>query len=118
MLLAACGTGEVEVTREVEVEESVTETAQETVEVEKVVEVTAMPAPLEGQEGVLGGLHYGPHLEAYERMAAAFEELTGARLEVLPMDWPISQELIVALAAGTQLDIACVMGEQLTSLHI
>ncbi len=74
--------------------------------------------PMEQQEGVLWGLQYDPHVEAYQRLADLFEQQQGAKVTVQPQAWPIPPKVIAALAAGTQPDVACIMGEQLTSLHL
>ena len=74
--------------------------------------------PSEQRQGVLWGLQYDPHVEAYQRLADLFESQGGGTYEVQPQAWPIPPKVIAALAAGTQPDVACIMGEQLTSLHL
>jgi len=74
--------------------------------------------PSEQRQGVLWGLQYDPHVEAYQRLADLFESQDGGTYEVQPQAWPIPPKVIAALAAGTQPDVACIMGEQLTSLHL
>ena len=74
--------------------------------------------PSEQRQGVLWGLQYDPHVEAYQRLADLFAEQGGGTFEVQPQAWPIPPKVIAALAAGTQPDVACIMGEQLTSLHL
>jgi ABC-type glycerol-3-phosphate transport system substrate-binding protein len=64
------------------------------------------------------GLQYDPHVEAYQRLSDLFAEQGGGTFEVQPQAWPIPPKVIAALAAGTQPDVACIMGEQLTSLHL
>ena len=86
--------------------------------VTQTVEVTPGPVPLEDQEGVLWGLQYDPHVGAYNRLADMFRAQTGAKVTVQPQAWPIPPKVIAALAAGTQPDVACIMGEQLTPLHL
>jgi ABC-type glycerol-3-phosphate transport system substrate-binding protein len=78
----------------------------------------AAEAGLEGKEGVLWGLKYDPHVEGYNRLAALFKEKTGAILKVEPQDWPLETKFAAALAAGTQPDVACIMGKRLPSLQI
>jgi ABC-type glycerol-3-phosphate transport system substrate-binding protein len=120
-LLAACQPKEVEVTREVEVEKEVEVTRE--VEVEKVVTetvvetVVAAPA-LEGQEGVLWGLAYDPHVEAYHRLAALFQGQTGAKLRVEPQSGALAEKLVAALSAGTQPDLFCLMGKMCGALYV
>ncbi|MCY4410020.1 MAG: extracellular solute-binding protein [Caldilineaceae bacterium] len=74
--------------------------------------------PSEQRQGVLWGLQYDPHVAAYQRLADLFESQGGGTYEVQPQAWPIPPKVIAALAAGTQPDVACIMGEQLTSLHL
>lgn len=80
----------------------------------------AAPAPggISGKEGVLWGLEYDPHVEAYNRLAGLFKEKTGASLVVEPQGWPLQTKLISALAAGTQPDVVCAMGKVLAPLHM
>jgi ABC-type glycerol-3-phosphate transport system substrate-binding protein len=70
------------------------------------------------QEGVLWGLQYDPHVEAYQRLATLFQEKSGATLAVEPQGWPLETKLIAALSAGTQPDVICIMGKVLIPLHI
>lgn len=62
---------------------------------------------LTGQAGVLWGLKYDPHIRAYERMVAAFNAKTGARMTVEPIDPDLAPKFVAALAAGTQPDVMC-----------
>jgi ABC-type glycerol-3-phosphate transport system substrate-binding protein len=78
---------------------------------------TVAPAP-EAQEGVLWGLQYDPHVEAYGRLADLFKEKSGVTLKVEPQGWPLETKLIAALSAGTQPDVICIMGKVLVPLHI
>ncbi len=75
------------------------------------------PAP-QSQSGVLWGLQYDPHVEAYRRLADLFQEKTGITLAVEPQAWPLETKLIAALSAGTHPDVICIMGKVLTPLHI
>lgn len=77
----------------------------------------AAPAS-EPTEGVLWGLQYDPHVEAYNRLADLFTEKTGNTLRVEPQAWPLETKLIAALSAGTQPDVLCIMGKVLVPLHI
>ena len=70
--------------------------------------------PKEQREGVMWGLQYDPHVEAYQRLSDLFASQGGGTFEVQPQAWPIPPKVIAALAAGTQPDVACIMGEQLT----
>ena len=74
--------------------------------------------PKEQRQGVMWGLQYDPHVEAYQRLSDLFAEQGGGTFEVQPQAWPIPPKVIAGLAAGTQPDVACIMGEQLTSLHL
>ncbi|MCC7353427.1 MAG: hypothetical protein IT330_06670 [Anaerolineae bacterium] len=90
-------------------------------QVEKVVTATAVPSPLkrlEGKKGRLWGLQYDPHVATYNNLAILFREHTGALLNVEPQAWPLETKLIAALAAGTQPDVACIMGKMLVPLYI
>jgi ABC-type glycerol-3-phosphate transport system substrate-binding protein len=69
-------------------------------------------------EGVLWGLKYDPHVEAYNRLATLFKSQTGSSLKVEPQEWPLETKLIAALAAGTQPDVVCIMGKVLLPLHL
>jgi ABC-type glycerol-3-phosphate transport system substrate-binding protein len=60
--------------------------------------------------GVLWGLQYDPHVAAYHRLVDLFKKQTGATLQVAPQAWPLDTKLIAAAAAGTQPDVACVLG--------
>lgn len=73
---------------------------------------------LAGKTGVLWGLKYDPHVDAYNRLAAMFQSKTGATLKVEPQDWPIETKMITALAAGTPPDTVCIMGKVLPPLHL
>jgi ABC-type glycerol-3-phosphate transport system substrate-binding protein len=73
---------------------------------------------LGGKQGTLWGLKYDPHVEAYQRLAAMFEQKTGAKLNVEPQDWPIETKVITALAAGAPPDAVCIMGKVLPPLHL
>jgi ABC-type glycerol-3-phosphate transport system substrate-binding protein len=68
-------------------------------------------APAAGaKEFVLWGLQYDPHVEAYKRLAAAFEAKTGNKANIQPQAWPLHTKLLAAITAGTQPDVVCVMG--------
>lgn len=69
-------------------------------------------------EGVLWGLKYDPHVAAYGRLAELFKKQTGSTLRVEPQDWPLETKMIAALAAGTQPDVACIMGKVLLPLYL
>ncbi|MDI7275808.1 MAG: extracellular solute-binding protein [Anaerolineae bacterium] len=84
----------------------------------KVPEAAPSKEGLEGKTGVLWGLQYDPHVATYVRLATMFKQKTGAILAVEPQDWPIEAKLIAALAAGTQPDVACIMGIQCMPLYI
>src|SRR5579871_972376 len=53
-------------------------------------------------QGVLWGLLYQPHVNAYHRMADLFKQQTGSTVVVQPQPWPLDTKLIASLAAGTQ----------------
>jgi ABC-type glycerol-3-phosphate transport system substrate-binding protein len=72
---------------------------------------------LEGKEGVLWGIPYDPHLEAYKRVAKLFNEKTGATMKVQPGDWDVVGKLVAALAAGTQPDVQCAIGRGIIPLY-
>lgn len=69
-------------------------------------------------EGVLWGLKYDPHVEAYKRLADLFQKKTGSTVRVEPQEWPLETKMIAALAAGTQPDVVCIMGKVLLPLHL
>ena len=78
----------------------------------------AAGAGLDGKTGILWGLKYDPHVDAYNRLAAMLKTKTGATLKVEPQDWPIETKLITALAANTPPDAVCIMGKVLPPLHM
>jgi len=78
----------------------------------------APKAGLAEQKGVLWGLKYDPHVEAYNRLAKLFNEKTGAVIEVQPQEWPLEAKLTAALAAGTQPDVACMLGSAVLPLIV
>ena len=73
---------------------------------------------LSGRTGVLWGLKYDPHVEAYQRMSDAFREKTGATLSVEPIEPDLAPKFLAAMAAGTQPDIMCYYGPAMMPLHI
>ena len=118
----------VEKTVEVPVEVLVVETvevASDPLVVEKLVEVEVVrvagepvwtPPDLSGQEYLIWGLQYDPHVETYERLAAKFEEHTGAKGTVEPLGWPIENHIITGMAAGRVADVVCLLGKLLLPL--
>ena len=94
------------------------------VEKEKIVEkvVTAAPvaapAPAVSKSGVLWGLQYDPHVEAYNRLAKFLQDKKGVSLKVEPQAWPLETKLLAALAANTQPDVACIMGKMCPPLYM
>lgn len=72
------------------------------------------PAAAASGELILWGLKYDPHITKYEALGKAFTEKTGIKVVVQPQDDPFGKPL-VALAAGTPPDVACVMGKGLAS---
>jgi ABC-type glycerol-3-phosphate transport system substrate-binding protein len=68
------------------------------------------PAAAGGKEFVMWGLEYDPHVEAYKRIAEAFEKKTGYKATIQPQAWPLETKLLAAITAGTQPDVVCVMG--------
>jgi ABC-type glycerol-3-phosphate transport system substrate-binding protein len=68
--------------------------------------------------GVLWGLQYDPHVAAYHRLADLFKKQTGATIQVAPQAWPLDTKLIAAAAAGTQPDVACILGCVCTDLFM
>ena len=81
-------------------------------------EVDLEAISLEGKTGTLWGLQYDPHVIAYKHMADLFREKTGATMSVEPQEWPLETKVIAALAAGTQPDVACIMGKMCVPLYI
>ncbi|MCC7353718.1 MAG: hypothetical protein IT330_08170, partial [Anaerolineae bacterium] len=74
---------------------------------------------LEGKTGRLWGLEFDPHLETYRRLAKLFQQKTGAVLNVEPQPNHLpAVELVTALAAGTQPDLACIMGKRCVPLYM
>jgi ABC-type glycerol-3-phosphate transport system substrate-binding protein len=67
------------------------------------------PADLAGQEMLLWGLQYDPHVERYGLLAETFEKRTGAKVEVQPQPSPF-EAYMTAAAAGTPPDCMCMMG--------
>jgi len=70
-------------------------------------------------EGVLWGLQYDPHVAAYGRLAELFKQQTGSTLRIEPQAGAdLVSKFIAALSAGTQPDAYCLIGNQLTPLHV
>jgi ABC-type glycerol-3-phosphate transport system substrate-binding protein len=78
----------------------------------------AASGALRGQQGILWGLQYDPHVETYNRLSKLFEEKTGAKLAVQPQPWPLETKVLAALAAGNAPDVGCIMGKVLLPLHM
>jgi len=105
----------------VEKEKIIKETVVVKEEVEKKVMVTRgepswTPPDLSGQEWLMWGLQYDLHIEAYERLAKRFEELTGAKATIEPQAWPIENNIITGMATGLVPDACCIMGKQIAPL--
>jgi ABC-type glycerol-3-phosphate transport system substrate-binding protein len=81
-------------------------------------QAAAAPGGLKGQQGVLWGLQYDPHVETYNRLSKLFEEKTGAKLAVQPQPWPLETKVLAALAAGNAPDVGCIMGKVLLPLEM
>ncbi|MCC7352956.1 MAG: hypothetical protein IT330_04295, partial [Anaerolineae bacterium] len=76
-------------------------------------------AALEGKTGRLWGLEFDPHLETYRRLAILFQRKTGAALNVEPQpNHAFEFRLVAAQAAGTQPDLACIMGKHCVPLYM
>jgi ABC-type glycerol-3-phosphate transport system substrate-binding protein len=80
---------------------------------------------LTGQQGVLWGLKYDPHVAAYQRMADLFNQKTGAKLTVQPIDpgaagppGTLAQQFLAAIAAGNQPDVMCLYGPAAVPLYV
>jgi ABC-type glycerol-3-phosphate transport system substrate-binding protein len=79
--------------------------------------VPAVRTPASEPQGILWGVNYAPHVQAYRRMAALFKQQTGATVLVQPQPWPIQTRqpgapyatLISAMAAGTAPDVVFVL---------
>ena len=93
--------------------------------VEKLVEVEVVrvagqpawtPPDLSGQEYLIWGLQYDPHVETYHRLAERFEKHTGAKATVEPLGWPIENHIITGMAAGLVADVVCIVGKQIFPL--
>ena len=111
------------------IEQTVEVGVEQTVEVEKLVEVEVekevvrvagepswSPPDLSGEEYLIWGLEYDPHIEAYYRLADRFEEYTGAKATVEPQGWPIQDKVITGMAAGIVPDVCCIVGMYLPIL--
>jgi len=80
---------------------------------------TSSTASIAGKTAVLWGLQYDPHIETYNRLAAAFEKKTGAKITVqggAGTSADLAVKIPAALAAGTGPDIACLLGKRLLPL--
>jgi ABC-type glycerol-3-phosphate transport system substrate-binding protein len=111
---------EVEVEKTVEVEKLVEVERTVEVEVEKeVVLIKGQPvwsAPdFSGKEYKFWGLQFDPHIAAYERLAASFEELTGAKATIEPQS-NVSASLLTAIATGDPPDVICAKGDMVSTL--
>ncbi len=74
---------------------------------------------IEGKQGLLWGLQYDPHIETYNKLAAAFEKKTGAKLTVqggAGSSADLAVKIPAAIAAGTGPDVACLLGKRLLPL--
>jgi len=81
----------------------------------------AVPAVRAGameSQGVLWGLQYDPHVAAYHRMADLFKKQHGVTIQVQPQAWPLDTKVISAIAAGTQPDVACLLGSASVALYV
>jgi len=67
------------------------------------------PANLSGQELIIWGLQYDPHVDRYQNLAQIFAKRTGAKVEVQPQG-DIFGGFLTAAAAGTPPDVGCMMG--------
>ncbi len=87
---------------------------------------SAPPLPdLTGQTGVLWGLKYDPHVEAYQRMVDVFNKKTGAQMTVVPVDpgpsgppGALGATYLAAVASGTQPDVMCYYGASMVPLYM
>ena len=87
---------------------------------------SAPPLPdLTGQTGVLWGLKYDPHVEAYQRMVDAFNKKTGAQMTVVPVDpgsagppGALGATYLAAVASGTQPDVMVYYGASMVPLYM
>jgi ABC-type glycerol-3-phosphate transport system substrate-binding protein len=75
-------------------------------------------ASVKGQEAVLWGLKYDPHVERYNMLNAAFTKVSGATLKIQPQDWPLETKVLASMAAGTTPDLVCMMGKVLLPLYL
>jgi len=67
-------------------------------------------------QGTLWGIQYPPHVDAYKRLAALFKQQTGGTITVAPIAGDLFTKIIASTAAGTQPDLACVIGVAATAL--
>jgi len=78
------------------------------------------PSPnIQGKQALLWGLQYDPHIETYNKLAAAFEKKTGAKLTVqggAGSSIDLAVKIPAAIAAGNGPDIACLLGKRLLPL--
>jgi len=65
--------------------------------------------------GVMWGLNYQPHVQSYHRMADLFKKKYGSTITVQPQPYGYTN-LIAAIAAGTQPDVACQNGQLIAAL--
>ncbi len=75
-------------------------------------------ASIKGQEAVLWGLKYDPHVERYNMLNDAFTKKTDAKLRIQPQEWPLETKVLASMAAGTTPDVVCMMGKVLLPLYL
>lgn len=106
------------VVKETQIVEGEVKTVEKVVEKQVTVAPTAVPPKPKQTKGTLWGLQYDPHVEEYNRLADLFNKKTGMTMAVEPQAWPLETKLLAALAAGTQPDVACIMGKMCVPLYI
>ncbi|HEV8639382.1 MAG TPA: extracellular solute-binding protein [Chloroflexota bacterium] len=67
---------------------------------------------------VVWGLQYDPHIDRYNALKAAFEQKSGAEIEVQAQPWPLETKVIAATASGTQPAIGSIMGVRLLPMYL
>lgn len=77
----------------------------------------ATAGSIRGQQAVLWGIQYEPHVERYHMLADAFTKRTGATLQVEPQAGDLGKKLIAAVAAKTAPDASVMHGAGLLPLY-
>lgn len=97
---------------------SVTTTAKHSNTVPQATTASVGNSGIQGQQGVLWGLKYDPHVRHYQLLADAFKKKTGATLSIEPQAGSVDQKVMAAIAGGVSPDVACMLGRLLLPMYL